>query len=103
MNEYDVMLVVANWPEVRVDAWNKLLPARAIENLAYFCAVDCKGEDNHGYKYNGSSAILDFKGKSIGIMQEDSPFIYAPLSMEKLLVFREKFQAWKDADVFKII
>lgn len=41
LNEYDALIVVANWPLVRVDAWNKLLPARAIENLSYICAVNC--------------------------------------------------------------
>lgn len=102
-NEYDLMLVVANWPEVRVDAWNKLLPARAIENEAYYCAVDCKGIDNSGFSYDGSSHALDFKGCDIGVSQDDSPFIYASLSMDKLIAFREKFPAWRDADSFKII
>lgn len=47
-NEYDLLIVVANWPESRIDAWNKLLFARAIENEAYVCGVDCLGTDNHG-------------------------------------------------------
>lgn len=102
-NEYDLLIAVANWPEVRVDAWNKLLPARAIENLAYVCGVDCNGVDENGFKYNGSSMILDFKGKSIGVTQDGVPFLYAPLSMTKLINFREKFQAWRDADYFRLV
>lgn len=102
-NEYDALVVVANWPEVRVDAWNKLLPARAIENAAYVCAVDCKGTDAGGYRYDGSSAAFDFKGKDISVRPEGCEFIYATLSRERLDRFREKFPAWRDADPFSIL
>ncbi len=103
LNEYDALIVVANWPEVRVDAWNKLLPARAIENEAYVCAVDCSGRDNKDYSYNGASAIIDFKGKDISIIPQDSKLIYGTLSRERLDSFRMKFPAWKDADPFRLL
>lgn len=102
-NGYDLLIAVANWPKVRVGAWNALLPARAIENEAYVCGVNCKGTDSLGFEYNGSSAIIDFKGKSIGIPNPDSELIYATLSRDKLDSFREKFPAWKDADRFSLI
>lgn len=104
LNQYDALIAVANWPQVRVDAWNKLLYARAIENEAYVLGVDCKGTDNSGIEYDGSSAIIDFKGKTIAtICAEDSPFIYGSLSQESLQRFRTKFPAWRDADDFKLI
>lgn len=102
-NEYDLLIAVANWPEVRVDAWNKLLPARAIENEAYVCGVDCSGTDNKGFRYDGSSEVYDFKGKPVAQTRDNSidfPFIYSNLSLDKLRSFREKFPAWKDADRF---
>lgn len=101
-NEYDALLVVANWPEVRVGAWEALLPARAIENEAYVCGVDCKGVDKAGFSYNGSSGVYDFKGKNISVESPDG-FIYATLSRGKLDAFRAKFPAWRDADVFKLV
>lgn len=101
-NEYDLLLAVANWPDVRVDAWNQLLRARAIENEAYVCGVDCRGVDPGGFNYDGSSMALDFKGKDISIRSESSDLIYASLSMEKLVRFREKFPAWMDADEFSM-
>lgn len=101
-NEYDLLIAVANWPDVRVDAWNKLLFARAIENEAYVCGVDCKGEDPKGFIYDGSSMALDFKGKDITAKVEETGLLYATLSKEKLTRFREKFPAWKDADRFQI-
>lgn len=101
-NEYDLLIAVANWPKARVDAWNKLLYARAIENETYVCGVDCLGTDNKGFEYDGSSLALDFKGKDIGVRDNENGLIYALLSKEKLTSFREKFPAWNDADEFKI-
>lgn len=100
-NEYDALIAVANWPAVRVSAWNALIPSRAIENEAYMCAVDCKGTDPGGYVYDGSSAVVDFKGKDISVRNDD--LIYATLSRDRLDTFRQKFPAWRDADPFKLI
>lgn len=102
-NSYDALIAVANWPEVRGDAWTSLLKARAIENLSYVCAVNCKGTDPKGYNYNGASGVYDFKGKDVSVHSEDSDLIYAVLCREKLDSFRTKFPAWKDADQFKLI
>lgn len=102
-NEYDLLIAVANWPEVRVDAWNKLIMARAIENEAYVCAVDCKGTDNHGFIYDGSSHIIDFKGKSIAVEGPTDGLLYGLLSKGKLDAFRTKFPAWQDADSFQLL
>lgn len=102
-NEYDALIVVANWPEVRVGAWNSLLPARAIENEAYVCAVDCKGKDSKNYNYDGSSAVYDFKGKDVSVRTDVNGLLYAALSRDRLDAFREKFPAWRDADPFRLI
>lgn len=103
LNSYDLLLYVANWPEVRIGAWEKLLPARALENSAYVAGVDCLGKDDKGYSYNGSSFVMDFKGKDISVRIEDSPFVYATLDMDRLVTFREKFPAWRDADTFRLL
>lgn len=112
-NEYDMLIVVANWPDVRVDAWNKLLFARAIENQAYVCGVNCTGIDNRGFEYGGSSMAIDFKGKDITTetsfssdagdeSDNDISVLYAVADKGKLDAFRSKFPAWKDADPFSL-
>ncbi len=101
-NRYDLMIVVANWPDVRVDAWNKLLYARAIENESYVCGVDCFGVDSKGFKYDGSCKIIDFKGKELAAGNNSDNIVYGMLSKEKLDSFREKFPAWADADSFTL-
>ena len=100
-NTYDLLIAVANWPKVRVDAWNKLLPARAIENEAYICGVDCRGVDKGGFEYDGSSAVIDFKGCDISKAYDG--FLYGRLDRERLDRFREKFPAYRDADPFTIV
>lgn len=102
-NEYDLLIAVANWPEVRVSAWNTLLPARAIENSAYVAGVNCKGTDHKGFNYDGSSTVWDFKGKNVTVDSPDHNLLYAALSKDKLKTYREKFPAWNDADQFNII
>ena len=102
-NEYDLLISVSNWPTVRVDALNKLLYARAIENLSYVCGVNCSGIDNKGFEYGGEAWAIDFKGKDMTKTIEGSKIKYASLDFSKLNAFREKFPAWKDADKFQIL
>lgn len=103
-NEYDLLIAVANWPEARVSAWKKLLMARAIENEAYVCGVDCRGTDHKGIVYDGSSMTIDFKGNDISVADPaGNGFVYSSLSLDKLQSFRKKFPAYLDADPFAIL
>lgn len=101
-NKYDLLICVANWPKVRVDAWNKLLFARAIENQSYVCGVNCKGVDKNGYEYDGSSMIIDYKGNDISIRIDETGIVYATLCRSRLDSFRKKFPVWDDSDEFFI-
>lgn len=101
-NGYDLLIAVANWPVARVDAWDQLLRARAIENEAYVCGVNCRGTDFRGNEYDGLSRAYDFKGKEKVTVDPKNGFIYTSLSLEKLNKFREKFPAWRDADKFTL-
>ena len=55
--DYDALVVVANWPAARVDAWLTLLRARAIENQAYVVGVNILGEDGAGDPGVGCAAL----------------------------------------------
>lgn len=97
--DYDLLLYVANWPERRVQHWEKLLQARAIENQAYTIGVNRVGIDGNGIVYTGSSMAIDFLGN---VMCENKMgeeiILYADLRKDDLNIYREKFPAWKDAD-----
>ena len=101
-NNYDLLVVIANWPKSRETVWRTLLTARAMENECYVCGVNRCGTDPAGVEYpEGSSLIIDFKGKVVA-QRMNSPVITADLSPALLAQFREKFPAWRDADKFSL-
>ncbi|MBM3169351.1 MAG: amidohydrolase [Bacteroidetes bacterium] len=102
MAGYDVLLYVASWPAARIGAWDKLLPARAIENLSYVLGVNRLGTDGNQISYNGHSAAIDFRGNELLYLQERETIEIITLSWSPLEEFREAFPAWKDADHFRI-
>ncbi len=100
--DYDLLLYVANWPAARRSAWETLLPARAVENLCYAAGVNCTGEDDNGVKYAGGSMVADYLGHKLACADTQPTVLNVELSMEKLLRYRKKFLAWKDADDFTL-
>ncbi len=100
-NNYDLLIVVANWPKSREYVWRQLLIARAIENQCYVCGVNRTGIDENGVEFpENSSIIIDYKGNPI---QADSQGSYNyNIGLKALRQFREKFPVWQDADSFKI-
>lgn len=98
----DLLLYTANWPSARRDQWNRLLPARAIENLCYVAAVNRIGEDGKGYPYSGDSQVLDFKGDTLANAQDQDQVLRVALNAQALLAFRERFPAYRDADLFRL-
>jgi predicted amidohydrolase len=100
--EYDLLVYVANWPELRITAWDALLRARAIENLAYVAGVNRVGLDGKGIPYVGHSAVIDPKGLYLLPPQHADTIFNITLSGEELLKFREKFPAQLDADEFEL-
>lgn len=99
--EYDLLLYVANWPAVRVNAWDTLLEARAIENVSYSVGLNRVGKDGVGIEYNGHSAAYSPKGEQL-LFSENQEILMIELSSEDLKGFREKFPAHLDADQFEI-
>ncbi len=98
---YDCLVYVANWPEVRSDAWLALLKARAIENLSYCIGVNRVGEDGNGMQYNGKTSVFDFKGGLISSHQDyKEEVVVTEIDLEKLRMFRKAFPAHLDADQF---
>ena len=96
----DLLLYTANWPAARRQHWNRLLPARAIENLCYVAAVNRIGEDGKGHGYTGDSQVLDFQGESLLQANAADGVFRQRLAAEPLAAYRERFPAHLDADAF---
>lgn len=98
--DYDLAVYIASWPSSRLYAWNTLLRARAIENIAYVAGVNRVGTDPK-CSYSGGTLLADFMG---GVLGEASPekinTLYVELDMNALKEFRSKFPALNDRDNF---
>jgi len=95
---YDLILYVASWPEVRIDAWDALLKARAIENQCFVAGVNRVGSDPFN-RYNGHSVVIDPYGTVIaGCVPGKEDTVTATLSPALLEEFRKKFPVLMDAD-----
>ena len=100
---YDLLIYVANWPDSRIDQWENLLKARAIENQTYVAAVNRVGTDGNGFYYSGNSLILSPKGHIIQQAQKHTEqIISADLDLELLHQMRQKFPVLQDKDSFTI-
>lgn len=98
----DLLLYTANWPGARRQHWNRLLPARAIENLCYVAAVNRVGEDGKGHGYTGESQVLDFQGDTLLAAGDGDGVFLTTLSSQALSAYRERFPAHLDADAFTL-
>ena len=99
--EYDILLYVANWPTIRIQAWDTLLKARAVENMSYSIGVNRVGTDEKEYDYSGHSQVVDFLGNYTIAPQEASGVFYAQLDKETLEKTRTKLGFLNDQDAFE--
>ena len=102
-SDYDIILVVANWPYIRIQYWDALIAARATENQCYIAAVNCVGDDGMGLHYNGHSVAYDTRLQPIVSFADDEEGTkIADFDIAKLHHFREVLPLWKDVDHFEI-
>ena len=102
VENYDLLLYVANWPKIRTNAWDALLKARAIENLSFVVGVNRIGLDAHNYEHIGHSQVVDFLGNYILEPQETEAVFVVELDKQIMLETRKKLDFLSDKDVFEI-
>lgn len=98
----DLLLYTANWPAARRNHWNRLLPARAIENLCFVVAVNRVGEDGKGHAYSGDSKVIDFQGDVTLDCKDVTGVQCFTLKGVDLAEYRQRFPADCDADTFTL-
>lgn len=97
--DYDAIIVVANWPDSRQHAWNILTRARAIENQCYLIGCNRVGADELN-PYAGGSCILESRGYVIAEASADSSVqtVTGDISLSTLNLYRNKFRTLQDRD-----
>ena len=102
--DYDVIVYIANWPEVRKQAYLSLLKARAIENQAYVIWVNRVGEDGQKIHHCGDTQLLDAYGNTVAQspLNEES-LLDIDIDIEALYQFRNQFKVGVDWDAHRIM
>lgn len=95
--EYDMIVVAANWPDSRQQAWRVLTRARAIENQCYLVGANRVGDDSFCH-YIGESLVCDSKGDTLLECGHEQQAATVSLDMEKLRYVRERFRVLEDRD-----
>lgn len=93
--KYDLLLYVANWPEKRIEHWNTLLKARAIENQSFVAGVNRFGTDGNGFEYCGGSMLIDPAGKLASLPTNQSAVSFV-IKTENLKKIREMLPFLRD-------
>lgn len=98
VGEYDAIIVAANWPETRQQAWRVLTKARAIENQCYLIGCNRVGDDNFCH-YIGESVVCDTKGDTLltcDAEKEEAKTV--TLDFASLAYIRSRFGVLNDRD-----
>lgn len=96
---YDLMIIPANWPEKRSYAWQQLLIARAIENVAFVVGCNRGGSDDFG-TYDNLTFIYDYAGRPVG--QLSNGLVTAFISKDGMEKMRKNLPFLNDEDSFSI-
>jgi len=102
VENYDVLIYVANWPKPRVNAWDILLKARAVENMSYVIGVNRVGLDANNHDYVGHSQAVDFLGNYMQEPQENEGVFIVELDKKSLDETRTKLAFLNDKDTFTL-
>ncbi|WNH13682.1 amidohydrolase [Thalassobellus suaedae] len=104
VENYDVLMYVANWPKPRISAWDALLKARAIENMSYVIGVNRVGVDGLNMEYSGHSAVYDVLGNIKTTFKPGKEQVEV-VTLEKRHVeaYRNKLKFLNDKDTFTLL
>ena len=102
-HEYDGILVPANWPESRQNAWETLIKARAIENQCYVTGVNRIGIDGFESNHIGGSLTIGPKGDTLSEAKHSKPgWIVTTFDALHLSAVRKRYPFIDDADSFTL-
>lgn len=103
VEDYDVLIYVANWPKKRITAWDTLLKARSIENMCYAVGVNRVGVDENSFEYSGHSAAFDCLGEKLTHSIPNHEGIeVVTLCKNHVVDVRNKLNFLNDKDFFEV-
>ena len=97
IQDYDLLVYIASWPETRIHHWNALLKARAIENQSYVVGVNRIGKDGLNLDYIGYSQLISYDGQILQHAQEKQGIFHTQVE-DKHLTYRSKLNFLRDRE-----
>lgn len=91
----EYFLVTSGWPYPRIEAWNALNQARALENTCYLVSCNATGV-NRGIRLAGHSQVVDPWGNVLASSGYEEMIIRAEISHDELLRIRKEFPVLND-------
>jgi omega-amidase len=101
-NPYDLLIVVANWPERRAMHWRTLLPARAVENQTYVIGVNRVGHDGNEVYHSGDSTCIDPNGNVVYYKRDEDDVYTFSIIADEVKKARRALPFLKDSDEFEM-
>jgi len=98
-NSCQIMINIANWPERRIDHWNTLLKARAIEDQFFVIGVNRLGNDNNGLSYVKSSMIFAPDGTRVEPIDSIEDILIFDVNPEFVQSYRSSFPVLSDIKI----
>lgn len=89
------VILPAQWPITRIDHWDILLRARAVENQIFMIAANRVGIVN-GLEYGGHSQIVSPMGNILTLAEKGENLLFAELDFKELEAYRKKFSIIED-------
>ncbi|MFD2871542.1 amidohydrolase [Mucilaginibacter ximonensis] len=100
---YDLLLIVANWPEKRALHWRTLIPARAVENQCYVIGVNRVGHDGNEIYHSGDSTCVDPNGNTVYYKRDEEDVYTFTIIGDEVVKTRRQMPFLRDADNFNLI
>ena len=88
-------LITSGWPTKRIEAWDVLVQARAIEDQAWVIACNQVGMQK-GVALGGHSAVVDPIGEVVARAGAEETTLHATIDPEAVATWRQEFPALQD-------
>lgn len=100
---YDMLIIVANWPEKRALHWRTLIPARAVENQSYVIGLNRVGHDGNEVYHSGDSTCISPNGDVVYYKRDEEDVYTFSINPDELKRVRRAMPFLRDADRFEIL
>jgi predicted amidohydrolase len=88
-------LITSGWPTKRIEAWDVLVQARAIEDQAWVIACNQVGMQK-GVQLGGHSAVIDPIGEVVSRAGAEETTLHATIDPSAVTEWRKEFPALRD-------